>query len=123
MEWHIEYLLDEHLIYVETQGVLTTESANLMVSDIVKAAADHQCNRQIVDHRKTTFALSMIEYYTRPEINSKIGISPKWKIAMVFKELNSNTLFMETVFRNRGYNFCQFDDIEKAKEWVLAGKV
>lgn len=121
MEWHIEYILDEDLIYVRTQGILTVDSANIMVGEIVEAAACHQCNRQIVDHRETTFALSVFEYYERPEVNSKIGISPKWKIAMVFKELDSNTLFMETVFRNRGYNFRQFDDVEKAKEWVLIG--
>lgn len=120
MEWHIEYILDEHLIYVKTQGVLTVDSANIMVSEIVEAAACHQCNRQVVDHRETTFALSVFEFYERPEVNSKIGISLKWKIAMVFKELDKNTLFMETVFRNRGYNFRQFDDIEKAREWVLS---
>ena len=119
MEWNIEYLVEEHLIYVKTKGILTTESANLMVEDIVKAAACHQCDNQIVDHRETTFALQLFEYYERPIVNSKIGISPRWSIAMVFKKLNNNTLFMETVFRNRGYNFCQFDDIEKARNWVL----
>ncbi|MBK8783202.1 MAG: hypothetical protein IPO22_15670 [Anaerolineales bacterium] len=120
MEWNIKYSLDEHLIYVKTKGILTVESANLMVEDIVKAAACHQCDNQIVDHRETTFALQLFEYYERPEVNSKIGISPRWNIAMIFKELTSNTLFMETVFRNRGYNFCQFDDIGKARKWVLS---
>ena len=119
MEWKIEYILDEHLIYIKTKGVLMAESANLMVKEIVEAAAYHQCDRQIVDHRETSIALSLLEYYERPVVNSKIGISPKWKIAMVFKELNKDTLFMETVFRNRGYNFHQFDDIDRAREWVL----
>ena len=119
MEWHIEYILDEHLIYIKTKGILTADSANLMVGEIVKAAACHQCDNQIIDHRDTTFALRLFEYYERPEVNSRIGISAKWKIAMVFKELNNDTLFMETVFQNRGYNFCQFDDIEKARNWVL----
>ena len=119
MEWNIEYLLDAHLIYVKTKGILTANAANLMVKEIVKAADCHQCDRQIIDHRETSFALSLFEYYERPEVNSKIGISSKWKIAMVFKELNENTYFMETVFRNRGYNFCQFDDLEKARDWVL----
>ncbi len=119
MEWNIEYILDEHLIYVKTKGVLTAISANLMVEEIVKAAACHKCDNQIVDHRETTFALQLFEYYERPGVNSRIGISFKWKIAMVFKELNNDTLFMETVFRNRGYNFCQFEDIEKARKWIL----
>lgn len=120
MEWTIEYILDEHLIYVKTKGTLTAESANLMVKDVVKAADHHQCGSQIIDHRETTFALQLFEYYERPEVNSRIGISTKWRIAMVFKELDNNTFFMETVFRNRGYNFCQFDDLEKARKWVLS---
>jgi hypothetical protein len=99
--------------------LLTTAAANLMVREIVDAAARYQCDWQIIDHRESSFAFSLFEYYERPEVNTKIGISPKWKIAMVFKELNQDTYFMETVFRNRGYNFSQFDDLEKAKTWLL----
>ncbi len=38
---------------------------------------------------------------------------------MVFGQLTQDTLFMENVFRNRGYNFRQFDDLEKARAWIL----
>ncbi len=37
---------------------------------------------------------------------------------MIFKELNEQTYFMETVFRNRGFDFHQFADIEEAKTWL-----
>jgi hypothetical protein len=120
MEWKIEYLPDEKILYVKTNGLLTARSANLMVKEIVEAANCHQCDKQVVDHRETFFAFSLLEYYERPEINAKIGISYNWKIAMVFRELSQDTYFMETVFKNRGYNFRQFDDIEKAYMWVLA---
>jgi len=119
MKWKIEYLPDEKILYVKTEGLLTAEVANLMVKEIVDSAACYQCDRQIVDHRNTSLAFSLLEYYERPAINMKIGISSKWKIAMVFRELTQHTQFMETVFRNRGYNFRQFDDIEKAKSWLL----
>lgn len=78
----------------------------------------HQCNKQIVDHCETTFALNILEFYERPAINQRLGISYTWKIAMVFKELNEQTHFMETVFRNRGFDFHQFADIETAKVWL-----
>lgn len=120
MEWQIEYYSSEDYLYIRTKGVLTAESANAMVMEIVEAAARHRCDRQIVDHRNTTFALSLFEYYERPDVNKQIGISQRWKIAMVFSEMGENTHFMETVFRNRGYNFRQFDDIGKAKEWLLS---
>jgi hypothetical protein len=118
MEWTIEYIVDEDVLYVKTRGVLTRESANVMVEDIVRAAGLHKCSKQIVDHRETTFALKLLEYYERPIINEQIGISYSWKIAMVFKELNKDTYFMETVFRNRGFQFQQFVNIEDAKAWL-----
>ena len=120
MEWTIEYLADERILYVKTRGVMTRDVANAMVGEIVDAMKQYQCNLQIVDHRQTTLAFSLMEYYERPEVNRQIGISTTWKIAMVFKELTDDTLFMETVFRNRGYNFRQFDDLDMAREWVLS---
>ena len=120
MEWTIEYIAEQQLIYIKTKGILTNENANLMIKDVVQEMAKHECLKQIVDHRETIFELSVREYYERPDINKEIGISYSWKIAMVFKELSENTRFMETVFRNRGYNFHQFDDIDKAMEWLLS---
>jgi hypothetical protein len=38
---------------------------------------------------------------------------------MVFTELTENTRFMETVFRNRGYNLRHFTDIDAAKVWLM----
>ncbi|MBL8062937.1 MAG: hypothetical protein JNK32_07965 [Anaerolineales bacterium] len=119
MDWTIEFLEDEDLLYIRTQGIMTRDSANAMVKEIVQAAKCHHCDRQIVDHRKTTFAFSVMEYYERPAVNREIGISHTWKIAMVFQVLNEDTHFMETVFRNRGYDFRQFDDMNEAKSWVL----
>ncbi len=116
MEWKVEYILEGHMLYVKTKGVLTAESANAMVKEVVMAADCHRCDRQIIDHRET---LSLSQYYERPTINATIGISHKWKIAMVFGQLTQDTLFMENVFRNRGYNFRQFDDLEKARAWIL----
>jgi len=118
MEWTIEYLAVEDVLYIKTRGTLNAESANSMVKEIVQAASFHQCNKQIVDHRETSIALNFLEYYERPAINQQIGISYSWKIAMVFKELNDHTYFMETVFRNRGYDFHQFADIDEAKLWL-----
>jgi len=120
MEWTIEYLVDEKLLYIKTKGILTKEEANSMLRDVVEAMKKHECHKQLVDHRDTVFELTILEYYERPDVNKEIGMSYSWKIAMVFKELSENTRFMETVFRNRGYNFQQFDDIEEARKWVLS---
>lgn len=119
LQWKIEYLANEDLLYIKTCGVMTTEFANTMLAEIVEAAKRHCCKRQLVDHRETEFGFSMVEYYERPRVNQKIGMEYTWRVAMVFAALTEETLFFETVFQNRGYTLRQFDDIEKAKEWVL----
>jgi len=94
------------------------KNSNEMVREVVAAMERYQCYRHIVDHRETEFRLTIADYYQRPGTNEKIGLSHKSKIGMVFKELNENTRFMETVFNNRGYNFRQFSSLEDAKNWM-----
>jgi len=112
---------DLNALYIKTRGILTAQSANEMIGEVVSEMKRHGCNNQIVDHRDTVFNLSVSEYYRRPSINEEIGISRLWKVAMVFRALDENTHFMENVFRNRGYNFNVFDDIQQAEAWI-AGK-
>ncbi|HND47357.1 MAG TPA: hypothetical protein PLL95_02275 [Anaerolineales bacterium] len=119
MEWHIEYIPEIALLYIKTKGILTNEKANQMVAEIALAMKEHQCLCQIVDHRETVFDFRTLDYYERPKVNQQLGMSKQWRVAMIFKQLSEETLFMETVFRNRGFEFRQFDDLDKAKEWVL----
>jgi hypothetical protein len=119
LEWTIEYLEEIDIVYVKTRGVLTMQNSNQMVRELVAAMENYHCLRHIVDHRETEFALTIADYYQRPGTNEQIGLSHRSKIGMVFKELNENTKFMETVFNNRGYNFRQFCSLEEAKAWMM----
>jgi hypothetical protein len=119
MEWKMEFRSDLNALCIKTRGVLTAESANEMIREIVSMMAHHRCNNQIVDHRDTVLNLSVSEYYRRPNINEEIGISRSWKVAMIFRELNDDTHFMENVFRNRGYNLREFADMNEAEAWIL----
>lgn len=122
MKWEITYWLELKTLYIKTYGILTAENANPMIREITEAMSQHQCQKQIVDHSETDMTLSIVEYYQRPNINEKIGISHSWQIAMVFKELNEGSKFMETVFRNRGFNFRRFSNLEEAKAWIVDDK-
>lgn len=93
-------------------------SANAMVKAVADAAVAYQCFRHLVDHRDTTFLFSMSDFYERPSINEKLGVTRKFRTAMVFIELTKDTKFMETVFINRGYTLRHFTDIDKAKNWL-----
>lgn len=117
-DWTIEYLPQENLLLVKTKGKMDVPSANAMVKAVADAAVEHQCFVHLIDHRETTFAFSLMDFFDRPYINEKLGISRRFKTAMVFKELTSDTRFMETVFQNRGYNLRHFTDMEEARNWL-----
>ena len=118
-EWKIEYLAAEKILLLKSKGVMDVPSANAMVKALVEAAEKHQCQHHLIDHRKTTFAFMFTDYYERPAVNSKLGISRLFKTAMVFSQITHETVFMENVFRNRGYNMRHFEDIDEARRWLM----
>lgn len=118
-EWQIEYLPAENILLLTAQGVMDVPSANAMVKALAEAAEKHQCMKHLIDHRETTFDFQIADYFERPAINDKLGISRLFKTAMVFSQLTDETLFMENVFRNRGYNLRHFKDIDEARDWLV----
>src|SRR5215207_2023553 len=112
-EWTIEYLANNNILYLKSRGIMDNPSANGMVKALADAAIEHECLTHLVDHRETTLTLGTLEYFNRPAINQKLGVSRSFKTAMVFTELTENTRSMETVFRNRGYNLHHFTDMDE----------
>ncbi len=117
-EWKIEYLSEENILLIKSKGEMDVPSANAMVKAIADAAVEHQCFMHLIDHREMTFLFGLSDYYDRPSINEKLGVSRKFKTAMVFSQLTEDTKFMETVFRNRGYVLQHFTDMDEAKTWL-----
>jgi len=117
-EWTIEHLSGENILLLKSRGQMDVPSANAMVKDIAEAAVEYQCFSHLIDHRETTFAFSLSDYYDRPSVNEKLGISRRFRTAMVFSQLTKDTKFMETVFINRGYKLRHFSDIDEAKAWL-----
>lgn len=119
MNWTISYLKEHDVLWLKTRGVLKEASANQMVEALVEAAKTYHCAKHLVDHRSALLEMNMMGFYKRPSVNERIGISRLWKTAIVWKRQTDDTHFMETVFRNRGFNLRAFDDFEKAMSWLI----
>jgi len=117
-EWILEYLPEENILLLKSKGIMDVPSANSMVKAVADGAVEHQCFKHLIDHRETRFDFRLTDYYKRPAINEQLGISRKFKIAMVFAQITKDTKFMETVFNNRGYNLRHFTNIEEARQWL-----
>jgi hypothetical protein len=103
---------------LKSKGQLDVSFANAMVRELADAAIEYQSFSHLIDHRETTFAFKFSDYYERPSINEKLGVSRRFRTAIVFSQLTEDTRFMETVFRNRGYNLRHFTDIDEGKAWL-----
>jgi len=99
--------------------MMDVPSANAMVRALAEAAEKYQCSNHLVDHRETIFAFDFLEFYERPTVNEKLGVTRQFRTAMVFSQLTDATTFMENVFRNRGFNMRHFIDIDEAKNWLI----
>ena len=97
---------------------MDVSSANVMVKALAEAAEKYECLHHLIDHRETTFAFEMMDFYERPTVNAKLGISRLFRTAMVFSQLTAETAFMENVFRNRNYNLRHFDNMDEAIRWL-----
>jgi hypothetical protein len=117
-EWQIEYQPVENHLLLKSKGTMDVQSANVMVKELAEAAEKHQCVKHLIDHRETTFAFSFVDYYERPAVNARLGISRLFITAMVFSKITEDTKFMETVFRNRGFSMYHFIDMDQAREWL-----
>ena len=120
-EWKIEYLSEENILFLKSKGQMDVSGANAMVRDLAEAARQYRCNLHLIDHRDTVMTFSLPEYFERPAINEGLGISRLFRTAMVFSRLSEDTLFMENVFRNRGYNMRHFAEVDEAKRWLKQG--
>jgi len=118
-EWKIAYLPNENYLLLTSQGIMDVPCANAMVKALAEAAKQYQCQNHLIDHRATTFAFKFTDYYERPTVNAKLGITRTFKTAMIFSKLTTETTFMENVFRNRGYNMRHFSNMDDALKWLM----
>ena len=120
MEWTISFLPEKRIVVIKTYGVADETSSMEMVKNISRNMAKHLSLRCLIDHTDiSSVSGSTVEIYYRPKGLINIGVPFKVTIAEVIKpEHREHFHFLETVFRNRGFNFRIFDDRESAMEWL-----
>jgi hypothetical protein len=120
MEWTISFLLDERIVVIKTQGIADETSSFEMAKSIPKAMIEYKTIRCLIDHSAIkSVSGNASEIYNRPKKFLKIGIPFKVKIAeVVLPVYKEHFDFLETVCRNRGFDFRTFDDQESAIQWL-----
>lgn len=120
MDWAITFLPKQRIVVIQTYGVADEKSSIEMAKIISKTMAKHLATRCLIDHTAIhSVSGSTVEIYFRPDRFVRLGVPVKIKIAeMVLPEHKEHFGFLETVCRNRGFNFRIFGDRESAIQWL-----
>ena len=121
MNWTIKINEKDKYAEVDTSGDADKVGSLNMVKDIMTVLSQKKIKRILIDHRNIeSVSGDALDVYDRPKEFEKIGIFPGIKVAEVVKpEHEEFFCFLETVFRNRGYQFTVFLEYESAIEWLL----
>ena len=115
----IKYLDEKDIVLFRTSGTYELEAEVETLKEIAAKLKKHNCNRFIVDHRETNVIADPVKSFERSALYEEIWGDRSTRAAIVFRELNEDYQFFETVVRNRGWNVRIFDDYDAAIGWLL----
>jgi len=120
MEWTYSFLSNEQIVVIQTQGVADEASSLEMVKNIPALMQQYQVVRLLIDHSALSFVSGkIVDVYQRPQEIRGVGVPVKIKIAeVVLPEHKKHFDFLETVCRNRGFDFRIFNQSEAALAWL-----
>lgn len=107
-----------HLVF---EGSVATRDVRQAASEALELAAKAGVHGFLVDARNAHLALSIIELYDLPALLFSLGFQRTHRMAVVHVPGSTHSQdlgFMETVFRNLGYDASLFTEVEDALEWL-----
>ena len=121
MEWKSSFLSDQQIVVIQTYGIADDAGSLEMAKNISRVMMQYKAARCLIDHSAIiSVSGSSVEIYYRPQGLTETGIPSEVKIAEVVRPVHKEHFgFLETVFRNRGFDFRVFDDRESAIQWLI----
>lgn len=120
MEWVLHYLPRHAVLLARIVGDYQTDASQLFLQALSLACQQHSPQAVLIDRRRSALKFSTMNIYAHPEEYRQAGISPSARIALVVTGISEDERFLETVFRNRGYNMKIFDNWRCAVAWARA---
>jgi hypothetical protein len=121
MEWTIRYDQDAEALLCGVRGELTTEGLNRLAAEALKEATARACRKCLMDYSEVTRIIGTLEIYNRPTEVSKLGVTRRFRIALLVKrEDYENLKFAENVFRNNGFDYQIFVERDAALAFLSA---
>ena len=121
LKWQIDFDQERQIILVKTRGLISWEDKKKFNEEMLAAGRKNNVNAFLVDQKKTSFGLSVLEIDRLPSMLKEIGFSPNHKLAIL---INHDSLkgdlfkFLQNVCSLRSMQIQVFNDTEKATAWL-----
>jgi hypothetical protein len=109
LDWVFRYNEDPPYIEMRFSGAMTQDDLNRLAVERLAEMRKRDCYRLFFDFSDIASVLNTLETYDRPEQSERMGV-PKVSISvsLVPARFLDEFKFMETVYRNRGYELMVF---------------
>lgn len=121
MDWTIEYLEEDEIVFVKTKGALNWEQNKKLCEEVHSVAKKHGTHRYLVDHRGKDITLSVLDIEKIPDMIKKMGAGPEDKIAVLYHHSSpksSMLVFLANVLFLQSLQLKIFSNEDKAKQWL-----
>ncbi|MCX6640784.1 MAG: hypothetical protein NTW14_09930 [bacterium] len=118
MSWTVEFVEDLGVVLARTEGKYDAKIGIEMLKEVNPLLREHSTNRLLIDLRLAELQFSVADLFNRPDEYLELGLDRRLRTGLIFRELNENRRFLETVCVNRGYNLKVFEDYDQAVQWV-----
>ena len=109
---------NKDIVLLRTSGTYDLETEVETLKKMASKLKKHNCNKCIFDHRETNVIAKPLKSYERSALYERLWGDRSTRAAAVFRKLNEDYQFFETVCRNQGWNIRIFDDFETAIDWL-----
>ena len=119
MKWKFNYHRDRDYLEVIISESVSSSELNQMAIERWDVLLNLNCRKILFDFTQITNMLSIIDIYKRPEESEKVGVLRTNRTAAIVPEIYFKEFqFMETVYKNRGFDLNVFTKKEDALNYL-----
>jgi hypothetical protein len=118
MDVEYSYDTERGVLIAKITGTYKISKDTSIVRQVVDMLRECNCSRLLFDYRDAKFVVDTLPAYDRPKVLEDLGVERSTKFASVYRELNEDTHYTESVYRNRGWRMKDFSDYDAAIEWL-----
>ena len=123
MDWEFHYRQEPNYLEVIISGALSHDELNAMAIERWVLLRRFNCRKILFDFTQITNILNTVDIYSRPGQSEHVGVlRTNHSSAVVPKGYFKEFKFMETVYKNRGFDLNVFDDKEDAINYLINAK-